>query len=84
MSLHAAGESFSPHCRGHPVYAVALSAASEEELLRLEYKLRRDEIPHVSIREPDSPWNNQLMAIGIEPTDRDKIKRYTSGFPLVK
>lgn len=81
--LHSAGESFIPNCRGSPTYAVALAANSEEELLKLEARLIRDNIPHTSIREPDKPFCGQLMAIGLEPASKNKLKKYTSSYKLL-
>lgn len=82
--LHAAGES-SPGDLPTGTIAVALAAKSEDHLVFLEEKLRRLAIPHKAIREPDAPWNGALMAIGIQPVaDRNKVKKITSGLPLLK
>jgi hypothetical protein len=85
-------ERFNPSCkrcsgtgRWEPiVYAVALHAASEQELLELEARLVEAKIHHAAIREPDAPWNGQLMAIGIHPRPREDLKRFTRRFQLVK
>jgi hypothetical protein len=82
--LHAAGES-SPGDLPQNTFAVALAAKSEGHLVFLEEKLRRFSIPHHAIREPDSPWDGALMAIGIRPVaDRKLVKKVTSGLPLLK
>jgi len=82
--IHAAGES-SQGSLPPNTYAVALAAKSEEHLIFLEDKLRRLSIPHVAIREPDSPWDGALMAIGIQPVaDRNQLKKVTSSLPLLK
>lgn len=82
--MHAAGESVQEKLPPN-TFAVALAAKSEEHLGFLEDKLRRLSIPHVAIREPDAPWNNALMAIGILPVaDRAQLKKVTSGLPLLK
>lgn len=47
--------------------AVVLGARSEPRLRTLERKLTEAGIPFVAIREPDAPWNGQLMAIGLHP-----------------
>jgi len=66
-------------------FAVALAAKSEAHLEFLEDKLRQHAIPHVAIREPDAPYHNALMAIGILPVaDRAQLKKVTSGLPLLK
>ena len=87
MLLHAAGESFGkdpPKCRndGVPIYAVALAAKNEAELLLLEDKLLRKAIPHVAFREPDR--NNELMAIGIVPMERGRVRNLLSSLPLIR
>jgi len=81
--IHAAGES-SPGNLPPDTRAVALGARSELDLLRLEQKLKKKNIPHVAIREPDAPWNGQLMAIGITPCHRSMVKKEVSNFPLIK
>jgi hypothetical protein len=37
-----------------------------------------------SIREPDAPWNGQLMTIGIKPQPREKIRKLLSNLPLYR
>lgn len=82
--IHAAGES-SPENLPPGTFAIALAAKDEEHLLKLEAKLQKLDIPHHAIREPDAPYNNALMAIGIEPvTSRDVLKKVTSSLPLLK
>lgn len=83
--VHAAGESFrDPPIRGSPIYAVALAARDEVDLLRLEQKLIRADIAHHAVREPDPPFNGELMAIGIRPIYRDRVKKIISKYPLIK
>ena len=84
QTIHAAGESVR-----EPVppttHAVALEAATEADLLDLERKLQDLGIEHVAIREPDAPYNNQLMAIGVKPQVRGKTLRRAMGrFALVR
>lgn len=81
--IHAAGESSPGNLPDH-TFAVCLAARDEEHLLEIESKLLDQGIPHKAIREPDAPWNGQLMAIGISPCDRSVCKYVTSGLPLVK
>lgn len=81
--IHAAGES-SPGNLPPETRAVALGARSEIELLKLEQKLKKKNIPHVAIREPDEPWCGQIMAIGIAPCRRSLIRKEVSNFPLIK
>jgi peptidyl-tRNA hydrolase len=80
--IHAAGES-SPGDLPEGTIAVALEA-SPQKLHQLEERLTHDNIPHKAIREPDAPWNGELMAIGVHPDSRDKLKKYFSQLPLVR
>ena len=64
MLVHTAGESYKPPPKSRdPTYAVALKA-TQEQLLELEQVLFRKGIDHVAFREPDEPYNNELMGIG--------------------
>lgn len=81
--IHAAGES-SPGDLSPGTYAIALAAKSEIQLLALERRLISQNIPHAAIREPDAPWDGQLMAIGIAPCDRSIVRKEVSQLPLIK
>ncbi len=39
-------------------------------------------IPHKVVREPD--LGNEVVAIGICPDERQKVRRFVSNLPLVK
>lgn len=84
QTIHAAGES----CEGplpSGTHAIALSAHSEDHLEDIAMRLWEAEIPHTVIRESDPPYNGQLMAVGIWPTDdRGRIRKVTSDLPLVR
>ncbi len=81
--LHAAARSsVNKHVEG--TNAVALTARHEPELKELEQHLIRAQVEHIAIREPDEPYDNQLMAIGICPAPCKTARRYLSSFPLVK
>lgn len=81
--IHAAGQSVTePAAEG--TYAIALHAKDETELYRLTAKLELGGIKHTPIRESDAPYAGQLMAIGIPPQDRAKLKPFLSSYPLVK
>lgn len=84
QTIHAAGES----CEGplpSGTFAIALSARSEDHLEDIAIRLWEAEVPHTVIREPDPPYDGQLMAVGIWPTtNRNKIRKITSSLPLVK
>jgi peptidyl-tRNA hydrolase len=82
--IHAAGESSRGILPPH-TFAVALAARDEAHLESLEQALRRFDIPHQAIREPDPPWNGALMAIGIVPVaDRGAVKRVTGSLRLLR
>lgn len=81
--IHAAGESSERVPEG--TYAVALAAKNEGHLALIEQKLVDAGIPHHAVREPDSPWNGALMAIGLAPTsDRDSVQPITKSLRLLK
>ena len=81
---HAAGES-SPGNLPPNTRAVVLAARSENELERLSVRLSKNNINHMAIREPDSPWNGALMAIGIVPVlDRKPVRKLLSQLPLFR
>lgn len=81
--IHAAGESAEERVQ-NGTHAVALVAKSPGHLGEIESKLIRLDIPHRAIREPDPPWNNELMAIGIRPmVQTSKLRRITRGLRLV-
>lgn len=79
--VHAAGES-SPGNLPDRTRAVVLAVNDEQELLSLERKLQDKGLPHKAIREPDEPWSGQLMAIGLEPTSRTKVKKLLYSYKL--
>lgn len=82
--IHAAGESSPGNLPTHTC-AVALAARDEAHLEDLERGLLDRDIPHRAIREPDAPWDNALLAIGIEPvSDRATVKPVTGSLGLLK
>lgn len=81
--VHAAGES-SPGNLPEGTYAIVLAVPNHAKLLALEKVLEENNIPHKSIREPDLPWNGELMSIGIFPMERSLLKKYLSNLPLLK
>lgn len=81
---HAAGES-SPGNLPNGTHAVVLAARDEAELLEIEQKLLKANILHKSIREPDPPFYNALVAIGLLPVaDRMPVRRILSMYPLIR
>jgi len=82
--VHAAGES-APGDLASGTIAVVLAARDEAHLEHLAAELRRLQIPHRPIREPDPPWNNALMAIGIVPVcDRATVSTITGSLRLLR
>lgn len=82
--MHAAGES-SPGDLPSTTFAVVLAASDEAQLEQIEQDLRGRRIEHRAIREPDSPWDGALMAIGIQPVlDRSLLKPVTGGLSLLR
>jgi peptidyl-tRNA hydrolase len=67
---HAAAES--NNLAGHCTVAV-LGVRNENRLKKISYKLKSKEVAHVDIREPDAPWNGQLMAVGVVPGEREDL-----------
>lgn len=81
--VHASGESF--HHGAQKTMAVVLAVRDEAHLVDLESQLLRDGIPHRAIREPDHPWDGQLLAIGVVPlVDRNTIKHITGSLGLLR
>lgn len=81
QTTHAAGES---NPEGKKCYAVVLECDSEK-LHEIEEKALHKNVKHVAIREPDLPFDNDLMAIGFYPTLRSenkKLRRIVSNLPL--
>jgi hypothetical protein len=81
--VHAAGES-SPGNLPHDTHAVVLSVPDASALEALRVRLEAAHVPHVAIREPDAPWNNALMSIGLVPGRKEILRRYLSSIPLLR
>lgn len=82
MLVHAAAESSKGTVPG--TFAVVLEAPNEDSLVHLAATLEASGVPHAAFREPDSPYFNQLMAIGLEPVqDRRMVRRFLKGLSLL-
>ena len=81
--IHAAGESSPGNLAPH-TYAIALTTKDEAELQALSERLFLAGIKHKRIIESDAPFTGQLMAIGIPPAERSKLKKYLSMYPLLR
>lgn len=83
MLVHAAGES-SPGTLSDGTFAIALAVAGEAELKAVQDRLSKHGVQFNAIREPDAPYCGQLMAIGIRPLRRSRIRRLLSDVPLLR
>lgn len=83
MCTHAAGES-SPGNLQEGTFAVVLEVPDESALLLLSEKLNEKQIPHKLVREPDEPYNNQAMSIGIVPCQRELVRDVVRHLKLYK
>jgi len=81
--LHAAGES-SPGNIQEGTYALALAADDEFDLLRIEQALIDCGTRFRSIREPDPPYLNSLMAIGLEPMPKRSLPKFLKKLRLLQ
>lgn len=82
MIVHAAGESSMGRADSR-THALALEARSVEELEATATEAERRGLAPVRIVEPDAPWNGQLMAVGIPPHYRDRL-RWLQHLPLIR
>ena len=80
MLIHAAGES-APGNMPLGMFAIALETDAAT-LGCLEKRLIEEGVEHSAFREPD--LGNQLVAIGICPDHRQKVRRFVSNLPLIK
>lgn len=80
--MHAAGESAQNTTVPPNTHAVVLACADEAAILAAEHKLLEHGIEIASIREPDAPYLGQLMAIGIKPQSRKKLRKLLAYLPL--
>ena len=86
QTIHAAGQSAQlpgAAAAAPPTTAVAL-AAPVDELLAIASRLADAGVPCVLIREPDEPWCDAPMALGIIPAPRAIVRRFVAHLPLVR
>ena len=79
--VHAAGES-GPAKPG--TYAVVLGAPSSEALGALSERLDRFSIKHHKVVEAEGEYAGCLLAIGIPPQPKARIKKALSSVPLLR
>ncbi len=87
QTVHAAGESAPPEGIHSGTHAVVLAASSEDHLKLIEENLLARQIACVAIREPDAPWDNALMSIGVFVKDkaaRRRIRKVVGQLPLLR
>jgi len=78
--VHAAGESSTGNL-ADGTYAIALEATCAD-IAKLAENLAISGVPHKVVVEPD--LNNEVVAIGICPDERQKVRRFVSNLPLIK
>ena len=81
--IHAAGESSTGDLE-EGTFAIALSARDEADLLAIADRLSAASIQYTAIREPDAPYDGQLMALGLRPKRRSKLYPFLSSIPLLR
>jgi hypothetical protein len=80
---HAAGES-SPGNLPAGTYAVVLTAPGERALVQVADELRRAGVRFTAVFEPDPPYDNALMALGLTPARKGALRQFLSALPLLK
>lgn len=83
FSLQVGGSNPSPGSMIDRTVVVILGARNELKLKKLQQRLLQFEVPHVSITEPDAPWNGQLMALGLVPTDKRTVEQYLRDYHML-
>lgn len=81
--VHAAGES-SPGNLPEGTHAVVLVTPDESSLKAVAMRLELAQVPHRRILESDPPYIDQLMAIGLQPGQKEVLKRFVSSLPLLR
>ena len=81
--VHAAGESPVERVKSG-THAVVLGVERESDLVQVSDALKLHGIPHTLIEEPDPPFCNQAMAIGVVPIEKSKVKRVLGRLSLLK
>lgn len=83
MLVHSAGES-SPGNLKPDTYAVVLTVLDEGALVALAARLTLARVAFVEIREPEPPFNNALMSLGLVPARKESVRKYLSQLPLLR
>jgi hypothetical protein len=53
-------------------------------MARLAGALDAAGVAHVRVHEPDEPWRGALMAIGVVPSSRARVRSLLAHLPLVR
>lgn len=61
-----------------------LAARNEDHLSTIACRLTDADLVYYEIKEPDAPYNGQLMAIGLMPIPRSVGRRVLSSLPLYR
>lgn len=82
---HGAGESIKVAPIPSTTICVLLYVDNEKQLLEYEKLIIAKGFDYVVIREPDEPWNNQAMSIGLTPSiKRNQLRKLFYHLELVK
>ena len=85
MSAHAAGESCFLSAAQSETRVVVLEALKSADLEDAERRLLDEGIMCALIREPDPPYLNAAVALGIMPRqDRERVKSLLANFKLFR
>jgi peptidyl-tRNA hydrolase len=88
MVTHAAGESASLYQdrydgRFRGATAVVLEVEDQDGLEKAVGKLFNAGVPYVTVYERGGPYDGQFMAIGVVPTERDKVAPVFENYRLI-
>lgn len=84
MIVHAAGETSPGPTLPDNTHAVVLQVPDEAVLLAVSSRLAAAGIEHLVVREPDPPYCNAAMAIGIQPQARARLRPLLKDLALLK
>lgn len=76
QAAHAAAESIQTLPVPADTFVCVLRADTSEEIEKLSTVLRDADIFHTVIREPDEPYNGAAVALGVEPTERERVRSF--------
>lgn len=82
--VHAAGESAQHGLLPPDAHAVVLAVPSEDALREVHARLELERVAHICITENDPPFDGQMMAIGLVPAKKEKLRKYLSSLPLLR